>query len=280
MPLHHPCRAVPGRPAARLPVSDEADELSLALGRATVDAGRLVMEVYDTAFAVGTKGDLSPVTEADERAEALLLPRLRALLPGVPVVAEEDVARHGAPAFGAELLLVDPVDGTREFVSRNGDFTVNVALVRDGVPVAGAVYAPARSRLFLGGSTAAAGHVVPGGELDGLAPVTTRPYPQDGLRAVASRSHLDACTRAFLDRLQPAGTTTAGSSLKFCLLAAGEADVYPRFGPTMEWDTAAGDAVLRAAGGTVVDEAGTTFRYGKPGLRNGPFVAWGRTPLL
>ena len=256
------------------------DRLARELGQATVAAGRVVMDVYATAFAVATKSDLSPVTEADERAEALLLPRLRALLPGVPVVAEEDAGRSGAPPVGDEFLLVDPVDGTREFVSRNGDFTVNVALVRDGAPVVGAVYAPARARLFVGGRSAAAGHVLPGGDLDSLSPVTTRPYPQAGLRAVASRSHLDDRTRAFLDRLAPASTTAAGSSLKFCVLAAGEADVYPRFGPTMEWDTAAGDAVLRAAGGTVVDEDGATFRYGKPGLRNGPFVAWGRGPLL
>lgn len=261
-------------------MSSDADRLALELGRATVDAGRVVMDVYATAFSVGTKDDLSPVTEADERAEALLLPRLRSLLPGVPVVAEEDVARRGAPSFGHELLLVDPVDGTREFISRNGDFTVNVALVRDGVPVVGAVYAPARSRLWLGGDRAASGSVAPGDDVGELAPAATRPYPHGGLVAVASRSHLDERTRVFLDRLRPAATTTAGSSLKFCLLATGEADVYPRFGPTMEWDTAAGDAVLRAAGGTVVDEHGATLAYGKPGLRNGPFVAWGRTPLV
>ena len=259
---------------------DELDRLARAFARAAVDAGRLVMEVYETPFAVTTKGDLSPVTEADERAEALLLPRLRELLPGVPVVAEEEVARHGAPPVGAEFLLVDPVDGTREFVSRNGDFTVNVALVRAGVPVVGAVYAPARERLFVGGRHAATASVAPGGGLGDLRATTTRPYPGTGLLAVASRSHLDGRTRAFLERLHPAGTTSAGSSLKFCLLATGEADVYPRFGPTMEWDTAAGDAVLRAAGGTVVDEHGEPFRYGKRGLRNGPFVAWGRQPTL
>lgn len=261
-------------------MSDEADRLALELGRATVDAGRVVMDVYATAFAVEVKDDLSPVTEADSRAEALLLPRLAALLPGVPVVAEEAVSRDGAPAVGAEFLLVDPVDGTREFVRRNGDFTVNVALVRDGVPVVGAVYAPARERLWVGGTGAATGRVVPGGDPGELTPATTRPYPPEGLVAVASRSHLDERTRAFLDRLRPAGTTTAGSSLKFCLLATGEADVYPRFGPTMEWDTAAGDAVLRAAGGTVLDAAGEVLGYGKSGLRNGPFVAWGRAPLL
>ena len=213
----------------------DLDDLGAAFARLASAAGRVVMEVYATDFEVRSKDDASPVSEADERAEALLVPGVQALLPGVRVVAEEAVSRDGLPATDSEFVLIDPVDGTREFVSRNGDFTVNIALVRDGVPVVGAVYAPARQRLFVGGSTAGT-----------------------------------------------AASTSAGSSLKFCLVAAGEADVYPRFGPTMEWDTAAGDAVLRAAGGTVVEPDGTLFRYGKTdtGLRNGPFVAWGGPPLL
>lgn len=153
---------------------------------------------------------------------------------------------------------------------------------RRGVPVAGVVYAPAKERLFVGGTSAFAGALVAGERVGSLSPVATRPYPSSGLVAVASRSHLDERTAAFLDRLQPVERRSAGSSLKLCLVATGEADVYPRFGPTMEWDTAAGDAVLRAAGGTVVDEHGTVLRYGKieTGLRNGPFVCWGREPLL
>jgi 3'(2'), 5'-bisphosphate nucleotidase len=260
----------------------ELDRLAAALAQLAGDAGRVVMEVYATDFAVRTKTDASPVSEADERAEALLVPGVEALLPGVPVVAEEAVGRSGLPDVPAEFVLIDPVDGTREFVSRNGDFTVNVALVRDGVPVVGVVYAPARKRMFVGGTTAAGADLLAGEELPELVPMRTRPYPSSGLVAVASRSHLDERTRGFLERLRPATTCSAGSSLKFCLVAAGEADVYPRFGPTMEWDTAAGDAVLRAAGGTVVDEHGTVLRYGKTdsGLRNGPFVAWGGTPLL
>lgn len=258
------------------------DRLALALAQLAVDAGRLVMDVYAGDFSVRTKADASPVSEADERAEALLVPGVQALLPGVPVVAEEAVSRDGLALPGSEFVLIDPVDGTREFVSRNGDFTVNVALVRDGAPVLGVVYAPARDRLFLGAGSAWAASVRPGDRVAGTAQVRTRDYPADGLVAVASRSHLDDRTRAFLDRLRPSDTRSAGSSLKFCLLAAGEADVYPRFGPTMEWDTAAGDAVLRAAGGTVVDEHGGLFRYGKTadGLRNGPFVAWGRDALV
>ena len=260
----------------------DLDDLALAFARLASAAGRVVMDVYATDFEVRTKGDLSPVSEADERAEALLVPGVTALLPGVPVVAEEAVSRGELPDVAGEFVLIDPVDGTREFVSRNGDFTVNVALVRDGVPVVGVVYAPARQRLFVGGGAAWSGTLTAGEDLPELMPLTTRAYPDSGLVAVASRSHLDERTQAFLDRLQPADTRSAGSSLKFCLVAAGEADVYPRFGPTMEWDTAAGDAVLRAAGGTVVDEAGDVFRYGKveTGLRNGAFVCWGQEPLL
>ena len=260
----------------------DIDDLARSFAQLASAAGRVVMEVYATDFEVRAKADRSPVSEADERAEALLVPGVESLLPGVPIVAEEAVSRGGLPAVPGEFVLIDPVDGTREFVSRNGDFTVNVALVRDGVPVAGVVYAPAKERLFVGGAAAWSGRVRPGEVVGDLQPMRTRRYPEEGLVAVASRSHLDEQTQAFLDRLQPTDTRSAGSSLKFCLVAAGEADVYPRFGPTMEWDTAAGDAVLRAAGGTVVDENGQLFRYGKTdsGLRNGPFVGWGGAPLL
>lgn len=261
----------------------ELAALTAAFAQIASDAGRLVMEVYATDFEVRSKSDSSPVSEADERAEALILPAVQGLLPGVQVVAEEAVSRAGLPRVPNEFLLIDPVDGTREFVSRHGDFTVNIALVRDGSPVAGVVYAPARERMFSGaGGHACAGTVRPGDPVGPLAPMRTRAYPEDGLVAVASRSHLDEDTRRFLDRVQPADTRSAGSSLKFCLVAAGEADVYPRFGPTMEWDTAAGDAVLRAAGGTVVGTDAQPLRYGKvhDGLRNGAFVAWGGAALV
>lgn len=258
----------------------ERDDLALAFAALASRAGRLVMEVYATDFAVRSKADSSPVSEADEAAEALLVPAVEKLLPGVPILAEEAVARDGLVDVGNEFVLIDPLDGTKEFVSRNGEFTVNVALVRDGVPVAGCVYAPAISRMYAGGTTARSGEVEPGDGVDGLQVTTTRSYP-DGLVAVASRSHSDAATAAFLADLGVVSTRSAGSSLKFCLVADGSADVYPRFGPTMEWDTAAGDAVLRAAGGTVVDDGGAPFRYGKAadGFRNGSFVAWGGAPL-
>ena len=253
----------------------DLDGLALAFAGLASAAGERVMQVYATDFAVRTKDDSSPVSEADEAAEELILSGLADVLPGVPVVAEEAVARDGAPPVGAAFVLVDPLDGTKEFVSRNGEFTVNIALIEDGRAVAGCVFAPALGRMYVGGTSAGRATVAPGAAVGALEPLRTRPYPAGGLVAVTSRSHLDDETRAFLARLGVAGRTDAGSSLKFCLLAEGGADVYPRFGPTMEWDIAAGHAVLAAAGGTVADPAGEQFRYGKAGFRNGPFVAWG-----
>ena len=258
----------------------ELDDLAAAFAELASAAGAVIMDVYATDFEVRRKADLSPVSEADEAAEALLVPGVEKLLPGVPILAEEAVSRDGLIDVGREFVLIDPLDGTREFVQRRGDFTVNVALVRDGTPVAGVVYAPAREQMFVGGTTAATADLEPGAPVGALTPIRTRAYPADGLVAVASRSHLDVETRVFLEVVRPVATRTAGSSLKFCLVAAGEADVYPRFGPTMEWDTAAGHAVLAAAGGTVVHPDRTPFGYAKPGLRNGPFIAWGREPLL
>lgn len=260
----------------------ELDELSLAFARLASRAGRVIMDVYATDFAVRSKADASPVSEADEAAEALLVPGVEQLLPGVPILAEEAVSRDGLVDVGDEFVLIDPLDGTKEFVSRNGEFTVNVALVRDRQPVAGCVYAPALDRMYVGGSTAASGAVRPGGEVADLQPVRTRPYPEGGLVAVTSRSHLDEDTQAFVQRIAAASTRDAGSSLKFCLVAGGEADVYPRFAPTMEWDTAAGHAVLAAAGGSVTNPDGSPFRYGKAdaGFRNGSFIAWGGNPLV
>jgi 3'(2'), 5'-bisphosphate nucleotidase len=258
----------------------DLDDLALAFAELASAAGAVIMSVYATDFEVRRKADLSPVSEADEAAEALLVPGVEKLLPGVPILAEEAVSREGLVDVGSEFVLIDPLDGTKEFVSRNGEFTVNIALVRGGVPVAGCVYAPVPARMYVGGTAARTGAVQPGADPRRLDPMTTRPYP-GALVAVASRSHRDAQTDAFLADLGVAETRSAGSSLKFCLVADGSADVYPRFGPTMEWDTAAGDAVLRAAGGTVTDPDGTPFRYGKAdtGFRNGAFVAWGGDPL-
>ena len=239
------------------------------------DAGRVVMAVYEGDFEVRGKADASPVTAADERAEALIVPALQALAPDVPVVAEEAVAAGRCPVVGGRFWLVDPLDGTREFVSRNGEFTVNVALIENGAPVLGVVLAPAIGRLFAG--VVGQGAWVEGGRAGGARrAIHCRPVPDEGLTVVASRSHGDAAALdAFLAGRRVARLAQAGSSLKLCLLAAAEADLYPRFGRTMEWDIAAGHAVLAAAGGTVTDLAGVPLRYGKPGFENPHFVARG-----
>ncbi len=235
-------------------------------------AGERVMAVYRTDFEVRSKDDASPVTEADARAEALIVPALQALLPGVPVVAEEAVSAGGAVDTGPRFWLVDPLDGTREFVGRNGEFTVNVALVEQGRPVLGVVLAPAIDRLFAG--AAGVGAFVE--EAGARRPIACRPPPAQGLTVVASRSHGDAAALdAFLAGRKVAELRSAGSSLKLCLVAAGEADLYPRLGRTMEWDIAAGHAILAAAGGRIEELDGSPLRYGKPGFENPHFVAIG-----
>jgi len=238
-----------------------------------------VMEVYATNFTPEQKADRSPVTEADTRAEAVILAALGERLPGVPVLAEESFAAGFRPEVGARFLLVDPVDGTKEFIAKNGEFTINIALVENGVPVAGCVYAPALERIYTGGEIALAGTAKPGALLDhvALSPISVRPAPAKGKTAVMSRSHADDQTRIFAERQGVTETLAAGSSLKFCRVAEGAADLYPRFGPTMEWDTGAGHAVLVAAGGAVTRPDGSVFDYAKAGdgYRNGPFIAWG-----
>ena len=235
-------------------------------------AGRAVMEVYATEVQVRGKADQSPVTEADVRAEAIILDGLRSLTPDVPIIAEESVAAGRVPEVGARFWLVDPLDGTREFISRNGEFTVNIALVRDGVPVLDLVLAPALDRLYAG----AQGRGAFVEDAAGRRVIHARSVPPEGLTVVASRSHGDAAALdAFLAGRKVASLASAGSSLKLCLVAAGEADLYPRLGRTMEWDIAAGQAVVLAAGGAVTDLAGKALRYGKPGFENPHFVASG-----
>ncbi len=238
------------------------------------DAGARIMAFYGAA-QVQAKDDGSPLTQADLAAHDAILAGLASACPDLPVVSEEDAARAEAAPEGP-FILVDPLDGTREFVSGNGEFTVNIALIDGGVPVAGVVYAPALGRLWTGALGAGAAASGPDGAP--LRAIVARAPEAAGLVAVASRSHRDAATEAFLAEQPIAGLRSVGSSLKFCLVAEGEADVYPRFGPTMEWDTAAGQAVLEAAGGRVVCPDGAPFRYGKAGAawRNGGFIAWGR----
>ncbi len=231
------------------------------------------MAVYGGEHGARDKADASPVTLADERAERLIVAALRALEPQIPVVAEEACAAGAWPEVGAEFWLVDPLDGTREFISRNGEFTVNIALVQYGEPVLGVVFAPAIGRLFAG----ARGRGAWVEESGSRRPLVTREVPSAGLTVVGSRSHGDAqALAAFLHGRRVAQIRPAGSSLKFCLVAAGEADLYPRLGRTMEWDIAAGHAVLAAAGGSVECIDGAPMTYGKPGFESPHFVARGR----
>lgn len=236
-------------------------------------AGARIMAIYGAATAEA-KADGSPLTAADLAAHDAILQGLAAACPDLPVISEEDAERLECPPADA-FILVDPLDGTREFLSGNGEFTVNIALIEKGAPVAGVVFAPALGRLW-SGAVGAGARVRQAGEA-AARPIAVRAPSGDGLVAVASRSHRDAATEAFLAGLSVAGLRSVGSSLKFCLVAEGEADVYPRFGPTMEWDTAAGQAVLEAAGGRVVTPEGAPFRYGKAGAawRNSAFIAWG-----
>jgi 3'(2'), 5'-bisphosphate nucleotidase len=194
------------------------------------------------------------------------------LTPDIPVISEEQAAAGLAPPAGERFWLVDPLDGTREFIQRNGEFTINIALIEAGAPTLGVVLAPALGRLFAG----AVGHGARTHDASGERSITCRNAPAEGVTVVASRSHGDAdALEIFLAEHKVAAQTSAGSSLKFCLVAAGEADLYPRLGRTMEWDTAAGHAVLAAAGGRVMTLDGMDLRYGKPGLDNPHFVARG-----
>lgn len=248
------------------------------LRRLALEAGRAIMDVYARPdLGVQAKADASPVTEADLAADAIIVAGLEAAFPGVPVVTEERAESHALQA-GAHFL-VDPLDGTREFVNRRGDFTVNIALIEDGHPVAGIVHAPARGRLLR--TAVGGGAVEEAGELDPavegpLRTIRVALADNAALRVVVSKSHRDAETDAYIAKLRVAAVESAGSSLKFALVAAGEADVYPRFGPTMEWDTAAGHAVLAAAGGRVLRLTdGEPLRYGTASRRNPGFVAVG-----
>jgi 3'(2'), 5'-bisphosphate nucleotidase len=244
--------------------------------RLALEAGDRIMEVYNGPdFEVKSKGDASPVTEADEAADALISAGLRAEFPDVVLITEEQAASHALTA--RTFLIVDPLDGTKEFVQRRGDFTVNIAYVEDGMPLRGVVYAPAQGRLFY---TQADGQAVEEtGALDKAAPGPVKALKvavpdNSALMVVASKSHRDQATEDYISKYAVKDSRSAGSSLKFCLVATGEADLYPRLGRTMEWDTAAGDAVLRGAGGHVVrmDDL-TPLAYGKAGWDNPFFIA-------
>jgi 3'(2'), 5'-bisphosphate nucleotidase len=246
-------------------------------------AGAAIMQHFHGPTEVTLKDDQSPVTLADRASETIILEDLKLLAPDIPVVSEESAdGRKGE--FGDRFFLVDPLDGTKEFIKKRSDFTVNIALVDHSRSSFGLVYAPARSLLAVtvAASKAIEAELVPsssGADLGMLSQTTlkVRTADPEGLTALVSLSHLDAETEAFLAKLKIAKRSGAGSSVKFLEIARGEADVYPRFGPTMEWDTAAGQAVLEAAGGRVVTADGEPLRYGKitAGLRNPSFIAWG-----
>jgi 3'(2'), 5'-bisphosphate nucleotidase len=242
------------------------------LGLACREAGAAIRAVRRKGFDIEQKGDCSPVTEADRAAEAILLAALARLAPDVPVVAEEEVAAGRIPALGPHYFLVDPLDGTKEFVRGGDDYTVNVGLIAGDRPVMGLIYAPELDRLY-------AGMVGEGAYLEegnGAAKIIRTREPEERLAVVASKSHMNPATESYLARAAVnAERVSVGSSLKFCLVAEGSADLYPRLSPTSEWDTAAGHAILLAAGGRVDDADGTALRYGKPSFLNQQFVATG-----
>ncbi|MBS0518115.1 MAG: 3'(2'),5'-bisphosphate nucleotidase CysQ [Proteobacteria bacterium] len=254
-----------------LPSLQALREAATAIAR---EAAREILRIYAGDLGERTKADRSPVTDADHAAEAIILAGLRRLTPDTPIVAEEEMAAGRVPTLDdGPFWLVDPLDGTKEFIKRNGEFTVNIALIEDRRPVLGIVLAPAWDALWRGAKGLGADKSDKSGTFTAIA---TRAAPADGLIACASRSHaiysdLDIWFRNnglnVVDRIQ------AGSSLKFCLIAEGKADIYPRFGPTNEWDTAAGQGVLEAAGGEVVMTDGQPLLYGKPGFGNPHFIA-------
>jgi 3'(2'), 5'-bisphosphate nucleotidase len=250
-----------------------------AMIAAAIAAGKVAHDIYRAGFDVQNKADHSPVTDADRAAEAVILRHLAIAAPNIPIVAEEEVAAGRIPTVGSEFFLVDPLDGTKEFIQKRGDFTVNIALIRAGSPVMGVVYAPANSKLFAGDIEAnIAFRSDQNTDVEFSADrrhIRVRPVPSDGLTVVSSRSHSTPETDAYLAAYKITERVSVGSSLKFCLVAAAEADLYPRLGPTMEWDTAAGHAVLVAAGGSVWAPEGKPLRYGKKGFRNSFFLASG-----
>lgn len=259
------------------------DRLTVIMRRLALEAGDKIMEIYNSPeFEVKSKSDNSPVTEADEAADALISEGLAEAFPQMPLVTEEQSDSHGQTV--STFLIVDPLDGTKEFVQRRGDFTVNIAYVEDGVPLRGVVYAPAKGRLFY--TTADGRSVEELGDFDKETigeqkPMSVSIPDNRALMIVASKSHRDQATDDYIGQYAVKDMTSAGSSLKFCLVATGEADLYPRLGRTMEWDTAAGDAVLRGAGGQVIRfDDHTPFTYGKSGFENPFFIAYAPGVLL
>ena len=236
-------------------------------------AGDIIMQYYNNEMIVATKSDGSPVTAADQAAEDYIIPALNSVVPGIPIVAEESVSAGNIPDISnGTFWLIDPLDGTKEFINRNGDFTVNIGLIESGTPTMGVIVTPINNCIWTGSLTDGACKFLNGTQQI----IETRQANKTKMTVVASRSHRSPELESFISKLEVEHSISRGSSLKFCLIAEGEADIYPRTGPTMEWDTAAGHAILIAAGGSVTNFDGTTFRYGKPNFLNGWFIAQGK----
>lgn len=251
-----------------------AKRLMMMAGEWMREASAIAMSHYtsfDKESGVMTKDDESPLTKADLAVDAYIGEKLAAEFPDIPVVTEERASSHDLDVSKGMFFLVDPIDGTKEFINKRDEFTVNIALVSDGMPIAGVVAAPALNALYTG--IVGEGAFLTDMSSSSKSPIHVSKPDNDALMVVASRSHLSEETREFIDANKVADTKNAGSSLKFCLLAKGEADLYPRFGPTMEWDTAAGHAVLLAAGGFVNTLDGKPLAYAKPEFRNPWFMA-------
>ena len=251
------------------------------LRQTALEAGKKIMEIHSHGFKVSYKEDKSPVTIADEAAEKIILRDLKNIAPHIPIVAEESASAGNIPNVDNIFWLVDPLDGTKEFIARRKEFTVNIALIENGIPTFGIVYAPALATLY----TAKNPKICTLQQVTDLITlgdekvINVRDVPSSGIAAVASKSHRDDETNELLEKYNVKDILSIGSSLKFCLLAEGKADFYPRFGPTMEWDTAAGHAVLNAAGGNITHPDGTRYLYNKPNFKNGPFIATGKMTL-
>lgn len=242
-----------------------------------VEAGEIIMAYYRSGEAqTQMKEDNSPVTDADLAAHHKIVGVLQALTPNIPIVSEENGV-HPDISGHVHFWLVDPLDGTKSFIRKTGEFTVNIALIENGTPIFGVIYIPAQGRLFYGSEKYGAFKQEP---MDAPRKINARIPPEDGLAAVVSFSHLSPETTAFLEAHNITSRVSASSSLKFCLVAEGKADIYPRFGRTMEWDTAAGHAIVKAAGGRVENTDGTAFTYGKDGFANPGFVAYGKPPVM
>ena len=250
----------------------EYSELLSELRPIAREAGSEIMKIYESSIDVNFKIDGSPVTLADEAAEKIILTKLNTIAPDILIVSEENASSHNFEARD-QFFLIDPLDGTKEFLKKDGlgSFTVNIGLIENGIPTLGVVFAPALNRMFFASALTGAFEEHEGD----IKEICIREVPNSGPVAVASVSHRDESTNNWLENNNITETISIGSSLKFCLVACGEADVYPRFGPTMEWDTAAGDAVLRSAGGKVLLPNNEQFSYGKQSYRNNAFIAYG-----